>query len=228
MANELLLLTGMKMSGLITDGAVMTNGPFLPQEMDEVRRAYDAAQAAASGARIRHGSTTTRFSGFVANDPFIRIYLHSPLLRLAHDRIGEPFKLSYFVGRTLRAGTAAPPLHQDVQRGADGDPLVGFIFMVDDFTIENGATRFVPGSQTLLHPPTEGAEHHACGPAGSLMIFDGLIWHEHGANRTGAPRRSVQGYFVRRDHNAALNWSNELTSEQTNTLPAKARELLCL
>jgi hypothetical protein len=216
------------MSDLIREGAVVISGPLLPSEVDEIRLAYDAVQASAPKSRIKRGSTSTRFSGFVAQAPFCRIYLHSPLLRLAFERIGGPFKLSSFVGRTLHPHTPAPPLHQDVRRGADGDPLVGFIYMVDAFTTENGATRYLPGSQDLLHPPLDSVEHCACGPPGSMLIFDGLTWHEHGANRTDVPRRSIQGYFVRRDHTAAMDWSKELTSEQRDRLPVEARNVLCL
>jgi len=81
----------------------------------------------------------------------------------------------------------------DVKREADGWPLVGFILMVDEFDVENGATRFVPGSH--LHPcepddlmkDATGAcagEVLACGPAGSMIFFNGSVWHGHSANRS--------------------------------------------
>jgi ectoine hydroxylase-related dioxygenase (phytanoyl-CoA dioxygenase family) len=118
--------------------------------------------------------------------------------------IGQPFKLSSMLARTLEPGAPAQQLHVDVKRDADGWPLIGFIVMVDDFHAENGATRFVPGSHLLPREPAEWAEEAtgpdegqlpACGPAGSIIIFNGSVWHGHGANRSMKRRRSIQGGF---------------------------------
>jgi ectoine hydroxylase-related dioxygenase (phytanoyl-CoA dioxygenase family) len=75
---------------------------------------------------------------------------------------------------------AADPPHQDVAPGADGYPLVGFIFMVDEFRFENGATRFIAGSQKGPQPSADAVACDACGQAGSMLIFDGTAWHGHG------------------------------------------------
>jgi len=79
---------------------------------------------------------------------FDDIYLHTPLLEACSQVIGEPFKLSSFLARTLRAGTASQELHTDLASGSEDAPLLGFILMIDSFRQENGATRFVPVSQS--------------------------------------------------------------------------------
>ncbi len=193
-------------------------GPFAPEALPGLARAYDDALDLAEGPRFRRGSTSIRMGGFAARDPFWRIWLHPLLLEAASRHIGGPFKLSSFHARSLLPGVEAPPLHQDVVPGADGDPLLAFIFMVDAFTPENGATRFA----------TAAGEQAACGPAGSLIIYDGTAWHEHGANRTARPRRSLQGAFVSEAHAAAVRWSDEVSDEQTGRLPGGARALLSL
>src|SRR5262245_1542425 len=84
--------------------------------------------------------------------------------------------------------------------------------IVDAFDAENGATRSVPGSH--LHPsepsevmsnPQDPHEKQAlaCGRAGSIVIFNASVWHSHGANRSAAPRRSIQAHFVPRDAQAS-------------------------
>jgi hypothetical protein len=216
------------LTDLLTHGFTVVEAPAWLDDADLVSLAYDEAFASAPDSQIRRGSTTTRFGGLVTIEPFCRIYLHAQLLELAFERLGGSFKLSSFFARTLRPHTPAPPLHQDVQPGSDGDPLVGFIFMVDAFTLENGATRFIPGSRDLSTLPSGAPEHRACGPAGSLLIFDAATWHEHGANRTNAPRRSVQGYFVRHDQPAAERWGEQLSEEEARSLPVEARKLLRL
>ena len=84
--------------------------------------------------------------------------------------------------------------------------MLGFIFMVDPFREENGATRFVPHSHNWpdlpSHLPPEvkrsfPGEVPALGEAGSLIVLNGAIWHSHTANTTPNPRRSNQGYLPR-------------------------------
>jgi len=207
---------------------IVANGPFSCNESGRIATDYDHVFAVTPDAQIKHGRTSTRWGGLVAVEPFYRIYLHPPLLRTASERIGGPVKLSSFCARTLLPNVAAEPLHQDVAPGADGYPLVGFIFMVDEFRAENGATRFIAGSQDGARPATDALASDACGPAGSMLIFDGTTWHGHGANRTDTPRRSIQGAFIPQNHTAACRWTEELSIAQVNGLPADARRLLSL
>jgi hypothetical protein len=209
-------------------GFMVIDGPFSFNEIAEVAKNYDRSFAFTPDAQIKRGRTSTRWGGLVALDPFYRIYLHPPLLSAASERIGGPLKLSSFHARTLLPNVAAEPPHQDVAPGADGYPLVAFIFMVDEFRFENGATRFVAGSQNEPRPSADAIACDACGRAGSMLIFDGTTWHGHGANCTDTARRSIQGAFIPRDHTAARSWAEELSVAQANWLPADARRLLNL
>jgi ectoine hydroxylase-related dioxygenase (phytanoyl-CoA dioxygenase family) len=146
---------------------------------------------------------------FVNRGPvFDPLYVHAPILEACRRIIGRPFKLSTMHARTLHPHTPTQGLHADFPRGesdlaADAWPMVGFIFMVDAFTADNGATLFVPGSHQWSTSGDAPADHPnqipACGPAGSLIVFNGSAWHGHGANITDQPRRSLQGAFIRRD-----------------------------
>ena len=54
-----------------------------------------------------------------------------------------------------------------------------------DFTRENGATRVVPGSHRSVEPVDQDAGVvDAEMPAGSLLVWDGAVWHGSGENRT--------------------------------------------
>jgi hypothetical protein len=92
--------------------------------------------------------------------------------------IGRPFKLSGTRARTLEPGAPAETLHVDVAPRTDGWSIVGFIMMVDAFDAQNGATRFVPGSHSQ---PRHEEEALACGPAGSLIIFEARASVDHAA-----------------------------------------------
>jgi ectoine hydroxylase-related dioxygenase (phytanoyl-CoA dioxygenase family) len=175
---------------------------------------------------------------FVNRGPeFDSLYICRPLLAACCQIIGGPFKLSTMLARTLEPGAPAQPLHVDVKREADGWPLVGFIIMVDEFDPENGATRFVPGSHLLPRVPNElmkGAtsacegEVHACGPAGSMIIFNGSVWHGHGANGSNRRRRSVQGAFIPREARAAINQASRIRPETLKRIGNLAQRVLAV
>ena len=200
---------------LIDVGFVIMPGPVPSDDCEQLSDAYDRAVAVADPADVHTGLTgsTTRINDFVNRGPeFDGIYIYPPLLTACCQIVGGPFKLSGMRARTLNPGAAMERLHVDVKYRANGWPLVGCILMVDAFDAQNGATRFVPG--THLQPAEPGEvmndpqsahanEVLACGPAGSIIIFNASVWHGHGANRSVAPRRSIQAHFVPRDAQAS-------------------------
>ncbi len=171
-------------------GLTVMAGPVGQDEFARIVAAYDAAILAAHPNDVHVGSTSTRVMDFVNRGPdFDQFYLYPPLLAACCSIIGQPFKLSTIHARTLRPYSSAQALHVDFKSDGDGWPMVGFIIMVDDFRIENGATRFVPGSHLWSHSPgdvlkdptaDDEGQISACGPAGSMVIYNGSIWHEHG------------------------------------------------
>lgn len=182
------------------DGFAVVPGPFQPDEWPAVTEAYDRHAACPGG---RRGSTSIRTASLKGAGTVFNGLLGFPLvLEAARHVIGPRFQLSDFHGRTLLANVTAPSLHQDYPAGEDSWPMLGFILMIDPFGPENGATRYLAGSQklrTLESQPADGDPglRRACGAAGSLILYNGSIWHEHGANLTCGTRRSVQGAMVR-------------------------------
>jgi ectoine hydroxylase-related dioxygenase (phytanoyl-CoA dioxygenase family) len=75
------------------------------------------------------------------------------------------------------------------------------IWMLDDFTPRNGATRLVPRThriprlipkayaQPLAHHPDEIV---VTGKAGSVLVFNGHTWHSGTKNESDGPRRCGQ------------------------------------
>jgi ectoine hydroxylase-related dioxygenase (phytanoyl-CoA dioxygenase family) len=159
---------------------------------------------------------------------FDGLYLHPPLLDACCRIIGQSFKLSTLHARTLRPQTPPQKLHVDFAADAGGWPMAGFIYMVDEFRPENGATVFAPRSQGAATPPSPDDLVPACGPAGSLIVFNGSIWHGHGANQTGQPRRSVQGAYIRRSEKSGGNLAARMRPETLARLDEAAKYLLAL
>ena len=217
-------------------GFVVVPGPVAPPQLSRLRAVYDAAVSAADPADFNSGRTTTRVSDFVNRAPaFDVLYIYQPILEACCRVIGAPFHLSTMHARAVNPGGRAQDLHADYRRTKDGWPMVGFIFMVDEFRRDNGATRFVPGSQRWGHAPSDvmqdaTAEYEgqvsACGPAGSVVIYNGSVWHGHGANQTKEPRRSIQGAYIRRDDKQGTNQKARMRPETFARIGSLAKYVL--
>jgi ectoine hydroxylase-related dioxygenase (phytanoyl-CoA dioxygenase family) len=70
------------------------------------------------------------------------------------------------------------------------------MWMISDFTEENGATRLVPGSHLSGRQPDASVPHRiatvpAVGPAGTAFAFDARLWHAAAPNCTQASRYGI-------------------------------------
>jgi ectoine hydroxylase-related dioxygenase (phytanoyl-CoA dioxygenase family) len=139
----------------------------------------------------------------------------SPLVeRFMAELLGPRFLLSSLTANIARPGGAAMNLHCDqgyVDFWTEKPLVANVLFMLDDFSEANGATRVVPGShlQRELRRWTLEETIPAEGPAGSVMVFDGRLAHGTGANRTDdEARRAILAYhcrpFVRQQENFFL------------------------
>ena len=80
-------------------------------------------------------------------------------------------------------------VHVDCPRAIPGYlSNIGATVLLDDFTVENGATWFLAGSQTRTAQPSD-EEFYSLGqrviaPAGSVFYFNARLWHAGGVNQT--------------------------------------------
>jgi len=219
-------------------GFTIIPGPVPAKDLAELSAAYDAVISNADPDDVKVGSSTTRVRDFVNRGPeFDGLYVYQPVLEACCRVIGQPFKLSTMHARTVRPYSRAQNLHVDFRREVDGWPMVGFIMMVDEFRSDNGATRFVPGSHKWLTIPPDfpkdtsaDYEGHtlACGPAGSVIVYNGSVWHGHTANRIGEPRRSIQGAYISRDAEPAVNQAARIRPETLGRIGHLAKYVLAV
>jgi ectoine hydroxylase-related dioxygenase (phytanoyl-CoA dioxygenase family) len=207
------------MQSLRDFGFVVIPGPLAAERLAQLTVAYDSAVVAANGDDIKIGSTTTRIRDFVnRGSEFDDLYIYQPVLEACCRIIEQPFRLSTMHARTVRPRSQAQALHVDYARDTIGWTMIGFIFMVDDFRSDNGATRFIPASHRwptasdqLINDSLADCEDQilACGPAGSMIIYNGAVLHGHSANSSDEMRRSIQGAYIRREA-----WSGENLPER--------------
>lgn len=95
---------------------------------------------------------------------------------------------------------------------------VNTMWAMTDFTLENGATRLVPGSAAWPdeREPTEAEVVQAEMAAGSVLFFTGSIIHGGGANRSGAVRMGLNVDYC-------LDWLRQEENQYLSCPPEIAR-----
>lgn len=72
---------------------------------------------------------------------------------------------------------------------------MGATILLDDFTEDNGATWFLPGSHLMAEAPSEeyftAHARRLVAPAGTVFFFNARLWHRGGANTTDAWRHAL-------------------------------------
>ena len=109
----------------------------------------------------------------------------------------------------------------------DRDVMLTAIWALDDFTVENGATRLVPGSHRgpprKPHPAeTIPAEM----PAGSVLLFAGRLYHGAGANHSDRPRLGVAIEYIQPWLRPCEAHTLSADPAQVRLLPQRLQELL--
>ncbi len=164
---------------------------------------------------------------------FSACYSHPKVLAAVWHVIGGEMHLASLNGRSAPPGHGNQALHCDNQISSSVVQSYGScnsLWMLDDFTPENGSTRLVPGTHRLLAQPRDRladplAEHPdqvlALGRAGSVLVFNGITWHGGTTNRTGRPRRAIHSFWLARQIQQQLiqaDWLSPATIE--NLSPA--------
>ncbi len=153
--------------------------------------------------RSRSGATTSRGSArvrvyalFAKTRAFDSPAIH-PLLLGVLDRVLGYYQLSAPTGIQIGPGEKAQALHYDASiyplPRDFTDVVVNTMWALDDFTVENGATRIVPGSHQWVdrRPGPDDEVVDAVMPAGSVIVYGGKVFHGGGANSTASPRLGV-------------------------------------
>ena len=142
-------------------------------------------------------------------DPvFDELWLHPVLLAVLQYLLVD-FRLGSMTSRSPRPHMGHQRLHRDGPRVFAGTATsCQTVWMLDDFNAVRGTTRLVPGSHRFPSRPEDVVDDPEAAhpdqvlvdaPPGSLMVFNGYLWHAGTQNTTDSMRRGVFSFFVRRD-----------------------------
>jgi ectoine hydroxylase-related dioxygenase (phytanoyl-CoA dioxygenase family) len=161
----------------------------------------------ATGFRENHAQSAKIGHGMLADlvnkgEVFDGIWDHPLVVGVGHRLVQGSMRLFCLNYRGTRPGAGSLPFHSDQPWTAPGAPAIKFqcIIPLVDFTSENGATRFVPGShlrlQEEVHAEIGGDGRHpdeivVAAPAGSFILYHGGCFHRAAENTTSAPRHAL-------------------------------------
>jgi ectoine hydroxylase-related dioxygenase (phytanoyl-CoA dioxygenase family) len=191
-----------------------------------------------AGREVHQESGTARLANLVDKGEVFRICFTHPrvLAALAHV-LSYDMKLSSLNSRAALPGQGLQALHADW-----GEPIepghyqvCNSIWLLDDFTNENAATRVVPKSHLLGKVPSQimpnpkdahPDEQRVIAPAGTVVVFNSHTWHGGTLNRTSSPRRAIHSYWTRRDQKQQLDQRSHLSRETQAAFSTPVRYLL--
>jgi ectoine hydroxylase-related dioxygenase (phytanoyl-CoA dioxygenase family) len=180
------------------------------------------------------GERSRRIFNLLARDPlFASVPMHPAVLPLVERVLDDQCLLSSLTAIEMQPGQGAQPLHCDdgsISLPRPHVPVVCVaIWALTDFTPANGATRLVPGSHRSERRPGKGeqAEYvEALMPAGSVLVYDGGVWHGGGDNTTDTRRVGIVvnhcAGFLRQEENQLLAVPREMAA----TFPRRLQQML--
>jgi ectoine hydroxylase-related dioxygenase (phytanoyl-CoA dioxygenase family) len=237
-------MTPAQQQQLDTDGYVVLEKLLPTETLAEVRERVEelyVAEGENAGAEFRLESGSRRLANLMDKGPiFEKLILMPQVLELVRHVLGENFKLSSFNARSANPYSNEPqPLHCDAAALPDenGYWVCNTIWLLDDFTLQNGATRMVPGSQNWQKLPNQELSDLAAphpeevlllAPAGSVVVMNTHGWHGGTANQTAGHRRALHGFFCRSDKPQQQYQKRLLRPETQAHLTPELRKLLAL
>jgi len=107
---------------------------------------------------------------------------------------------------------------------------VGVMWILDDFTLANGATKVLPGSHHSKVVPTneyfeDNSVQLVC-KKGSLVIFNARVWHRAGENTTERWRHSLTMNACRPYMKQRMDWVRAIPQEIATQLNDQARRII--
>src|ERR1700679_3471273 len=236
------LLSDADRATLDEQGFLALPGLLDPAAVAAIVRRFDElveAEGEQAGLEAHREAGTDRLANLVDKDPLFDLIWNNPrqLSAIAHVLGWQPEKVFSLNGRSALPGQGHQNLHVDwASAVAPGDyQITNSIWMLDDFTPENGATRVVPGSHRWVRLPKDvmadpGAPHPGevlvVGQAGTCVVFNSHLWHGGTLNQTGRPRRAIHAAFVRRTGPQQTVFANYLHDRTYQRLTPAQRYLL--
>jgi len=228
-------------AALDRDGFATIPDVLSPDQLEQVRARLaelSEQEGPKAGLEVHQEAGTDRLADLVNKGEVFEVFYTEPrvLAAVAYVLDGD-VRLSSLNSRASLPGQGQQGLHADwggpVQPGQY--QVCNSIWLLDDFTPRNGATRVVPGSHRSGQHPAQALadpmaphpdEVQLLGTAGSVVVFNSHLWHGGTRNDTDKPRRAAHSYFTRRNQPQQLDQRKYLRHQTYLRLSPAARCIL--
>ena len=200
-------------------GAVSISGLFTPEDVTEAR-AIVMAYSENAAEKVTHFQGAAEQDGKInlqrrvwnllaKGEVFSRMAAHPALMQILRKFLGTEFIMGSIAANRILPGGPGQEPHVDYPYwdfhkpethpiGLNGSfPMNAQVsVLLDPFTVESGATGYVPGSQKELRYPTaEDRFYERCeqmtGEPGDVALFYGVTWHCAMPNRADHDRSAI-------------------------------------
>ncbi len=237
-------MTELEKRTLDREGYLVLKDFMSPDLLESLRQRVEELfleEGGRAGSEFKQEPHTRRLANLVdKGEIFERVIAMPEILERVRYVLGPEFKLS-----SLNVRSANPhcgwvqPLHADVGAIADqkGYWVCNTVWMLDDFTTENGAIRVIPGSHRWGKLPHQVLEDPAAahpdevlltGSVGTVVVMNAHLWHGGTANHTGTHRRAMHAFYARWDKPQQQYQKKLLRTEVQQRLSPELRKLLAL
>ena len=229
------------MKDLTEKGYIILKNKISKEWVEKLSKGINNAFIEHRESQIKNGNDITiggvALHALLSDDVFIKFLDHLIELGFIDDLEKNYFK-SNCILNSLSALNNLPNqpnfssnIHRDLRFYSYNLPtMVNCLLMVDDFTIENGATYLLPYSHLKEEKPTDkeffNKSIQAVGNKGDLIVFDSNIWHSSAPNITSKGRRGIPITISRSFMKPLLDYPRALGYDKMENFNPKLQQLL--
>ncbi len=166
-----------------------------------------ARQEKQNGKLVVQGKKERLYGLIYKSEVFAKLVQDELILSIIEAILGEDIILGGFSAHILNPGSKRMGIHVDYPYWAMSSPFprypileIQVIWMMEDFTADNGAPLFAAGTQNLASKPNkrkfERTAEKITGTAGTAIFSHGLCWHDTSLNKSDRPRVSLLANYT--------------------------------
>lgn len=226
---------------LDTQGYLVLYDVLDPQWLAQIQqrlRELLVLEGPAAGMEVTRQAGVDMLANLLNKGEMFERMLRVPQVLAAAHHVVPDLRVNSLNYRLAPPGSGSQQLHSDCDlhlREDGGYRLCNSMWVVDEFTADNGATRVVPGSHRSGKLPAEVmadplAPHPdeivLTAPAGSVIVFNAHLWHSGTLNRSPKPRGGMTLSFTRRDQRQQLDQAEYIRKKVYDRLSPAERYLM--
>jgi ectoine hydroxylase-related dioxygenase (phytanoyl-CoA dioxygenase family) len=167
---------------------------------------------------------------------FEKILTHPKIFDFVRKIFSSDFIVSDFSAHLLMPGSSGQTVHVDYPYWMMNSPYPSFpvmsvqvVWLMSNFTLSNGATRYAPGTQKLCKEPDKNyfleTAEPIIGNAGDVIIAHGLCWHDTLPNQTDRTRTALLVNYTPKFIRSSIDI---VSKKKSNLLEYASSDLLSL